>query len=73
MTPPSHFNLHTHTHALTHTQLHSEHTPPPIIMDHSRFIILFQSIGSVHVFERDVDGLWAALIAGNQSGVVSLS
>ncbi len=41
-------------------------------MDHSRSVILFQSTGPVHVLERDVDGLWVSLIAGNQSVVVSV-
>lgn len=41
-------------------------------MDQSRSIILFQSIGLVHVLDRDVDGLWVVLIARNQSVVVSL-
>lgn len=56
----------------THKHLHTQGTPPPVTMDHSRSVILFKSIGSVHVLEMDGDGLWVVVIVGNQSVVACL-
>lgn len=54
MTPPCQFNLDTQ-------HLHTTPPPPPtpITMDQSKSVIVVQFIGSVHVLEKEVNGLWA--------------